>query len=123
MPKGKVVLSFDLVGDNGVPGAEELHSTSEREMSGWVVEADFLERVPLPGRLIASGTSPSSLIGVNKKNIGEKNRKKVNRYSYSSEIVDVVVCCLSLMGTNWVGGVSEACRILKQGYVFHSIRT
>nr|ODO01046.1 hypothetical protein L204_01771 [Cryptococcus depauperatus CBS 7855] len=80
MPKGKVVLSFDLV-----------------EMGGWVVEADFLEKVPLP----------------------EKNTKKVNRYSYSSEIVDVVVCCLSLMGTNWVGGISEACRILKQGGTFH----
>jgi ribosomal RNA-processing protein 8 len=35
----------------------------------------------------------------------------------ASEIVDVVVCCLSLMGTNWIGGIYEACRILKQGYV------
>nr|ODN79219.1 ribosomal RNA-processing protein 8 [Cryptococcus depauperatus CBS 7841] len=87
MPKGKVVLSFDLV-----------------EMGGWVVEADFLEKVPLPA---------------NNGNIRKKNTKKVNRCSYSSEIVDVVVCCLSLMGTNWVGGISEACRILKQGGTFH----
>ncbi|WVO15794.1 hypothetical protein L204_103456 [Cryptococcus depauperatus] len=119
MPKGKVVLSFDLVGDNGVPGTEELQNASEREMGGWVVEADFLEKVPLPGRLIASDSSPSLLIGANNGNIREKNTKKVNRYSYSSEIVDVVVCCLSLMGTNWVGGISEACRILKQGGTFH----
>ena len=30
-------------------------------------------------------------------------------------VVDTVVCCLSLMGVNWVGGIYEACRILKTG--------
>ncbi|ODN77582.1 hypothetical protein L202_04750 [Cryptococcus amylolentus CBS 6039] len=79
VPKGKVVLSYDLVGD-----------------SGWVVEADFLTHVPLPGRP-----------GVAKKNPA------------ASEVVDAVVCCLSLMGVNWVGGIYEACRILKQGGEFH----
>jgi ribosomal RNA-processing protein 8 len=31
------------------------------------------------------------------------------------QVVDSVVCCLSLMGVNWVGGIYEACRILKTG--------
>ncbi|KAL8281056.1 hypothetical protein RQP46_006414 [Phenoliferia psychrophenolica] len=32
-----------------------------------------------------------------------------------SEIVDVVVCCLSLMGTDWIQVVREAKRVLKDG--------
>lgn len=32
-----------------------------------------------------------------------------------SEIVDVVVCCLSLMGTDWIQIVREAKRVLKDG--------
>jgi ribosomal RNA-processing protein 8 len=48
----------------------------------------------------------------------QKRRRKAEKArDGSSEVVDVVVCCLSLMGTNWVGGIYEACRILKQGYV------
>ncbi|EGU11681.1 Ribosomal RNA-processing protein 8 [Rhodotorula toruloides ATCC 204091] len=31
------------------------------------------------------------------------------------EVVDAVVCCLSLMGTDWVGMVREAKRVLKHG--------
>lgn len=31
------------------------------------------------------------------------------------EIVDVVVCCLSLMGTDWVEIVREARRVLREG--------
>lgn len=31
------------------------------------------------------------------------------------QIVDCVVCCLSLMGTDWVEMVREARRILKEG--------
>ena len=37
-----------------------------------------------------------------------------------SEIVDAVVCCLSLMGTDWVDIVREARRVLKEGSVLHS---
>ncbi|GAA5862651.1 hypothetical protein JCM8547_003500 [Rhodosporidiobolus lusitaniae] len=33
------------------------------------------------------------------------------------EIVDAVVCCLSLMGTDWIGMVREARRVLKEGGV------
>ncbi|BGP48587.1 25S rRNA (adenine645-N1)-methyltransferase [Rhodotorula kratochvilovae] len=33
------------------------------------------------------------------------------------EIVDAVVCCLSLMGTDWIGMVREAKRVLKDGGV------
>lgn len=82
VPKGKVVLSYDLVGDGeGAVG------------EGWVVRADFLTHVPLPGRPGGSAVAKKA----------------------ASEVVDVVVCCLSLMGTNWIGGIYEAARILKQG--------
>ncbi|KIS02167.1 ribosomal RNA-processing protein 8 [Cryptococcus deuterogattii 2001/935-1] len=117
VPQGKIVMSFDLVGDNGVPGAE----TAEADVAGgWVVEADFLEKVPLPGRpggLNYDAPAIESGEGKGEKKNKKKGRKK--RDAASSEIVDVVVCCLSLMGTNWVGGISEACRILKQGSTFH----
>ena len=105
VPRGKVVLSYDLVGDNGVPGsggeAETRDQASQGE--GWVVQADFLTSVPLPGR--PGGDSATEGLNAPK----AKNKDK------GSEIVDVVVCCLSLMGTNWVGGIYEACRILKKG--------
>ncbi|OCF72872.1 hypothetical protein I204_06101 [Kwoniella mangroviensis CBS 8886] len=64
---------------------------------GWVIQSDFLEQIPLP----------------------EKGKKKSKRDEKASEVVDVVVCCLSLMGKNWVGGIAEACRVLKQGGIFH----
>lgn len=96
VPKGKVVLSYDLVGDSGV---EDDGTGSE----GWVVRADFLTHVPLPGRPGGAGAVT-------------KTKKKD---PHASEIVDVVVCCLSLMGTNWVGGIYEAARILRQGGTFH----
>ncbi|KJE04427.1 ribosomal RNA-processing protein 8 [Cryptococcus gattii NT-10] len=117
VPQGKIVMSFDLVGDNGVPGAE----TAEDDVAGgWVVEADFLEKVPLPGR--PGGLNyDAPAIGKEGAKGEKKNKKKggKKRDAASSEIVDVVVCCLSLMGTNWVGGISEACRILEQGGTFH----
>lgn len=90
------MLSYDLVGDNGV--GEDSSAQSE----GWVVQADFLTHIPLPGR--PGGAEDPS----------EGKRKGKGR-EMGSEIVDVVVCCLSLMGTNWVGGIYEACRVLKQG--------
>ena len=103
VPQGKLVLSYDLVGDGGVPGSRSIGE-------GWVVEADFLEGVPLPGR-------PGGLAAVGGEGSQGKKRKKGGQVgdAEGSEVVDVVVCCLSLMGINWVGGVYEACRILKQG--------
>jgi ribosomal RNA-processing protein 8 len=62
----------------------------------FVVEADICERIPLPG----------SEGGLSEKSAGE------------GQIVDVVVCALSLMGTNWVNCLREAWRVLKAGQVF-----
>lgn len=58
------------------------------DRDGWVVAAECSTKVPLPG--CQSDTIDNGM-------------------------VDVVVCCLSLMGTNWVGMILEARRILKQG--------
>ncbi|KAI0722197.1 methyltransferase-domain-containing protein [Cerioporus squamosus] len=60
----------------------------------YVVEADTCSRVPLPG------SEPVSSGG---KSDGE------------GQVVDVVVCALSLMGTNWPGCIREAWRILRSG--------
>ncbi|WWC62648.1 uncharacterized protein I303_105245 [Kwoniella dejecticola CBS 10117] len=98
VPQGKVVLSYDLVGD-----------------SGWVIQADFLEQIPLPGRPggLTHDTNSAVLAG-------KKGKKKGgNKDEKASEVVDVAVCCLSLMGKNWVGGIAEVCRILKEGGTFH----
>ncbi|WWC70827.1 uncharacterized protein I206_104779 [Kwoniella pini CBS 10737] len=112
VPQGKVVLSYDLVGDSGVPGSgsEDAKKVSE----GWVIQADFLEQIPLPGRPGGLNTQ-DTIQSDNKKG----KRKGGKRDDKASEIVDVAVCCLSLMGKNWVGGIAEVCRILKQGGTFH----
>ncbi|EGO01861.1 hypothetical protein SERLA73DRAFT_177408 [Serpula lacrymans var. lacrymans S7.3] len=59
----------------------------------FVVEADICAKIPLPG----SEPSP-----------GKKSEGK-------AQVVDVVVCALSLMGTNWPQCIREAWRILKAG--------
>lgn len=53
----------------------------------FVVEADICDRIPLPG--------------------SEDEEKN------GAQVVDVAVCALSLMSTNWVGCIREAWRILK----------
>lgn len=58
-----------------------------------VVAADTCKSVPLPGSEGAEG----------EKSAGE------------GQVVDVVVCALSLMSTNWPGCIREAWRILKDG--------
>ncbi|WVR06289.1 hypothetical protein IAU60_003319 [Kwoniella sp. DSM 27419] len=116
VPQGKIVLSYDLVGDSGVPGSATNAAEEKKQAAGgWVVEADFLEKVPLPGRPGGFDSDVEQVEGAGKKN--KKSRPKGNggRNPRSSEVVDVVVCCLSLMGVNWVGGIAEACRVLKQG--------
>ncbi|TFK93555.1 hypothetical protein K466DRAFT_537845 [Polyporus arcularius HHB13444] len=60
----------------------------------YVVEADTCSRVPLPGSEPGPGGGKSD---------GE------------GQVVDVVVCALSLMGTNWPGCIREAWRILRSG--------
>ncbi|KAJ7276269.1 methyltransferase-domain-containing protein, partial [Mycena haematopus] len=57
----------------------------------FVVEADICDKIPLPG------SEPAD---------GEKSDGK-------GQVVDVVVCALSLMGTNWTNCIREAWRILK----------
>ncbi|KAI6134860.1 methyltransferase-domain-containing protein [Pisolithus croceorrhizus] len=59
----------------------------------FVVEADICSRLPLPG------SEPLS----------------VERTEGEGQIVDVVVCALSLMSTNWPGCIREAWRILRPG--------
>jgi ribosomal RNA-processing protein 8 len=61
----------------------------------FVVEADICNKVPLPG---SDG-------GDDEKSEGD------------GHVVDVVVCALSLMGTNWPNCLREAWRILKPGCV------
>ncbi|KAM5534901.1 hypothetical protein V8D89_011456 [Ganoderma adspersum] len=62
----------------------------------YVIQADICSHVPLPGSEPASG-------GPSLEGDGE------------GQVVDVVVCALSLMGTNWPGCIREAWRILRPG--------
>jgi ribosomal RNA-processing protein 8 len=64
----------------------------------FVIEADICDKIPLPGSEAADG---------------EKSDGK-------GQVVDVVVCALSLMGTNWPNCVREAWRILKHESVVFS---
>ncbi|KAJ6629124.1 methyltransferase-domain-containing protein [Mycena sp. CBHHK59/15] len=57
----------------------------------FVVEADICEKIPLPGSEAAEGDKSDG----------------------QGQVVDVVVCALSLMGTNWTNCIREAWRILK----------
>lgn len=59
----------------------------------FVVEADICDKIPLPG----------SVGDIGEKTMGE------------GQVVDVVVCALSLMGLNWLNCIREAWRILKPG--------
>lgn len=67
----------------------------------WVVEADVCARIPLPG--------------------GEdEDAEESEGDELQAQVVDVVVCALSLMSKNWVGCVREAWRILKPKCVLYS---
>jgi len=59
--------------------------------NAFVVAADICDQIPLPG---SEGISTTKSMG-------------------GGQVVDVVVCALSLMGTNWVVCIREAWRILK----------
>ena len=61
----------------------------------FVVEADICSNIPLPG---SEGT-------------------RELRSEGEGHIVDIVVCALSLMATNWPNCIREAWRILKPGLV------
>jgi ribosomal RNA-processing protein 8 len=85
IPKGYIVMSFDLVADGG-----------------FVVEADIFDRLPLPGSEV----------------YGDGDEKSSQGHA---QIVNVVVCALSLMGTNWPNCIREAWRILRPKYVLSLI--
>lgn len=88
------VISYDLVGD--VEALPE--SQADSKLRGYVAPVDFLTSIPLPGdpggRPVANGVGSS----------GD-----------GPAIVDAAVCCLSLMGVNWLGGIYEATRVLRKG--------
>ncbi|KAJ9107059.1 hypothetical protein QFC19_002929 [Naganishia cerealis] len=114
---GFTVLSYDLVGDVQYLAGSE----APTESRGWVVPGDFLDSVPLPGEPgghehAQDGFEVKVPHGTKKK--GKKNAEKPPVMT-APQVVDSVVCCLSLMGVNWVGGIYEACRILKTGGTFH----
>jgi ribosomal RNA-processing protein 8 len=60
----------------------------------YVTEADVCTNIPLPGAEPEAGTEGPG----------------------HGHVVDVVVCALSLMGTNWPGTIRQAWRILRLGY-------
>lgn len=62
----------------------------------YVVEADICDKIPLPG--------------------SEECGKP--KSTGAGQVVDVVVCALSLMGVNWPKCIREAWRILKAGCVY-----
>lgn len=96
VPQGMTVLSFDLVADGK-----------------YVVEADTCSRLPLPGSESGGGVSGDEE--------EEKEAQEAQEEGVKGEgaggVVDVVVCALSLMGTNWPGTIREAWRILRPGCV------
>ena len=63
----------------------------------FVVEADIFDRLPLPGSEVDN----------------DRNEKLGQGHA---QIVNVVVCALSLMGTNWPNCIREAWRILRPRY-------
>jgi ribosomal RNA-processing protein 8 len=68
----------------------------------FVVEGDIFNRLPLPGYEAGSDGREESSPG-------------------HAQIINVVVCALSLMGTNWPNCVREAWRILRPKYVLSLI--
>jgi len=118
--KGKRVMSFDLVGDVEV-------KAEQGDEKGWVVPVDFLTMIPLPGDPGGRASATDEVVGSSSSTSGAGKKKKralkaeANRVASDGrpEVVDVAVCCLSLMGINWVGGVYEACRVLRRGGTLH----
>lgn len=88
IPKGFCVLSYDLKSDGR-----------------YVVEADICKNLPLPG-------SEESSTGVST-NTDSDARGSGGGAENGGQVVDVVICALSLMNVNWVGCVKEVWRVLK----------
>lgn len=92
-PKGTVIADLGC-GDaalarNLVPRGLIVLSYDLISCSSFVVEADICKHIPLPG------------------GEGESDNE--------GQVVDIVVCSLSLMATNWLYCIREAWRVLKIG--------
>lgn len=61
------------------------------ESEPYIIKAQCTKRLPLPGS------------------------SDINRDDAPGAVVDFVVCCLSLMGSDWLGMIQEARRVLKAG--------
>ena len=70
----------------------------------FVIEADIFDRLPLPGSEVDSDENETPSQG-------------------HAQIVNVVVCALSLMGTNWPNCIREAWRVLRPKYALGLILT
>jgi ribosomal RNA-processing protein 8 len=84
---GDAALARSLVPDGMTVLSFDLMSDGK-----FIVEADTCSHIPLPG----------SDVSEDEKSSGE------------GHVVDVAVCALSLMGTNWPSCLREAWRILKE---------
>ncbi|CEH13914.1 Predicted RNA methylase involved in rRNA processing [Ceraceosorus bombacis] len=91
------VLSFDL----------------DTSPDGWVVGANVAQHVPLPGAHHLAEDREGVQDHGDIQSKGKKGQKGTRRAN--PEIVDVVVFCLALMGTDWMGMILEAHRILQEG--------
>lgn len=63
------------------------------EEEPYIIKAQCTKRLPLPG--LSNGKEDTA----------------------EGAVVDCVVCCLSLMGSDWLGMIKEARRVMKMGYV------
>ena len=79
-----------------VPRGFTVFSYDLVEKLPWINEAQCTQRVPLPGTAGSDGNGDAGAV------------------------VDVVVCCLSLMGNDWFGMITESRRILRTGCVLVS---
>ncbi|PWN40586.1 hypothetical protein IE81DRAFT_325456 [Ceraceosorus guamensis] len=91
------VLSFDL----------------DTSPDGWVVGANVAQHVPLPGAHHLAEDREGVQDHGDVQSKGKKGQKGTQRAN--PQIVDVVVFCLALMGTDWMGMILEAHRILHEG--------
>ena len=117
-------VSYDLVGsthwvDQGINKPTSKENTNPTKTTrGWVIPGDFLSSIPLPGQpggLSPSELNPEPLVPMSKNQRRKSKGTKSDLPPVGPEVVDVAVCCLSLMGINWVGGIYEVCRVLKNG--------
>jgi len=90
---GDATLARALIPEGYTVLSYDLVSNNE-----FVIEADICAKLPLPG-------------GEGK----DSEASDVDDESVGGQVIDIVVCALSLMGTNWPSCIREAWRVLKFG--------